>query len=255
MADLQQIDTSANTQNPHYTYMLNETAAKAIGWTPQEAIGKTIESHGNGVVNAVLKDFHIASLHAPIKPVVMFLDPRFANDIFIKVKGDNLPSTLQFLQAVWKERVSWRPFEYHFLDDDYNKLYIAEQRTAALFTAFSTIAIVLACLGLFALAAFTTLQRTKEIGIRKVLGANVFNITALVSKEFMILLLVAAAIATPLALLAANKWLENFAYRISIQTWVPAIACVGVVVIALLTVSFHAIKAAIANPVKTLRTE
>ncbi len=255
LADVQQIDTSANAQNPHYTYMINETAAKAIGWTPQQAIGKTIKSHGPGIIKAVVKDFHIASLHEPIKPVVIFLDPRFSNDFFIKVSGNNMPATIQFLQSVWKDRVPWRPFEYHFLDDDYNSLYLAEQRTGTLFSAFATIAILLACLGLFALAAFTTAQRKKEIGIRKVLGANVFNITSLISREFISLVLIAILVATPLVWIAASKWLENFAYRINVQWWVFVLAAFASVLIAFITVSFQAIKAALANPVKSLRSE
>ncbi|MGI8952368.1 MAG: FtsX-like permease family protein [Chitinophagaceae bacterium] len=255
LADLQQIDTSNNEANLHYTYMLNETAAKAIGWTPEQAIGKTITKGVSGQVKAVVKDFHIASLHEPIKPVVIFLAPRFVNDMFIKVSGKNIPSTIQFLQSVWKERVPQRPFEYHFLDEEYNNLYIAEQRTAQVFGVFSTIAILLACLGLFALAAFTTMQRTKEIGIRKVLGASLANITTLVSTEFLKLVFIAIIIATPLAWWASQKWIQNFAYRINLQWWVFALAGICAVIIALVTVSYHAIKAAMANPVNSLRTE
>ncbi len=256
LADLQQIDTSNNGANLHYTYMINETAAKALGWTPPQAIGKTISSRGvTGEIKAVVKDFHIASLHEPIKPVVIFLYPQYVNDFFVKISGKNIPATIQFLQSVWKERVPQRPFEYHFLDDDYNNLYVAEQRTATLFSVFSSIAILLACLGLFALAAFTTIQRTKEIGIRKVLGANVSNIAVLISTEFIKLVLIAIIIATPLAWYASQKWVQNFAYRIHIEWWVFILAALMTIVIALITVSFQAIKAAIANPVKSLRTE
>lgn len=255
LADLQQMDTSNNGANLHYTYMINETAAKALGWSPQQAIGKTISKGVTGEIKAVVKDFHIASLHEPIKPVVIFLDPNFVNDFFIKISGKNIPATIQFLQTVWKERVPQQPFEYHFLDDDYNHLYIAEQRTAQVFGAFSTIAILLACLGLFALAAFTTIQRTKEIGIRKVLGASLANVTLLISAEFIKLVFAAIIIATPLAWLASQKWIQNFAYRINLHWWVFAVAGICAVIIALATVSFHAIKAAMANPVKSLRAE
>jgi putative ABC transport system permease protein len=256
LADLQQIDTSNNSANLHYIYMINETAAKALGWTPPQAISKTISSRGvTGEIKAVVKDFHIASLHEPIKPVVIFLDPTLVNDFFIKISGKNIPSTIQFLQTVWKERVPQRPFEYHFLDDDYNHLYIAEQRTAQVFGVFSSIAILLACLGLFALAAFTTIQRTKEIGIRKVLGAGLGDLASLLSKDFIRLVVLAVIIALPVSWWAAHKWLESFAYRINISWWVFAVAALIVIAIAIVTIGIQTIKAAVANPVKSLRME
>jgi putative ABC transport system permease protein len=175
--------------------------------------------------------------------------------MFVKISFNNIPGTLQAIEKIWKDRVPHRPFDYHFMDQDFNTLYISEQRTAKLFSLFSAIAITLACLGLFALAAFTTVQRTKEIGIRKVLGAGVGNITVLVSKEFIRLVLIAIIIACPLAWYAGSVWLQNFAYRISIGWWVFALAGLLAVFIALATVGYHALKAAMSNPVKSLRTE
>ncbi|HEX6848468.1 MAG TPA: FtsX-like permease family protein, partial [Chitinophagaceae bacterium] len=153
------------------------------------------------------------------------------------------------------QRVPDRPFTYHFLDEDYNKLYVGEQRSSTLFTVAATLAILLACLGLFGLAAFTTVQRTKEIGIRRVLGANIGNITILVAKNFLIMIGIAILIAIPLAWYAGHKWLQDFAFRINIGWVTFMIAATAAILVALITVSFQAIKAAITNPVKSLRAE
>ena len=254
-ADLQLLDTSNDYKNYRYSFVLNESAAKALGWTPEQAIGKTVEKNAPGTVKAVVKDFHFASLHQPITPLVIFLNKDFINTLYVKISGQNLPGTLQSLEAVWKERVPYRPFEYHFLDEDYNALYATETRTGQLFSAFSLTAILLACLGLFALAAYTTVQRTKEIGIRKVLGASLVSITGLLSGDFLKLVLIAALISFPLSWWAMHKWLEDFAYRISISGWVFAAALLLSLLIALATVSFQAIRAALANPVESLRSE
>lgn len=254
-ADLYKLDTSENYKNFRYTFMLNEAAVKAIGWKPDEAIGKTIEKNGSGTVKAVVKDFHFTSLHQPIGPLAIFLDTQFINQLYVKTSGNDIPATLNYLQTLWKERVPYRPFEYTFLDEDYNALYKVETRTSQLFTAFAITAVLLACLGLFALAAFTTVQRTKEIGIRKVLGASIFSITGLISKDFLKLVIIAAVIAFPLSWWAMHRWLQDFAYRIDIDWWVFALAGLLTAAIALLTVSFQAIKAALANPVESLKTE
>jgi putative ABC transport system permease protein len=253
--DVQQLDTSNRNENLRYSYMLNESAVKALGWKPEEAIGKTISKGVPGTVKAVVKDFHFKSLHNPITPLVIFMDYRFPQQMFIKIAGNNIPSTLKQLEATWKQRVAHRPFEYHFLDEDYNALYKTEQRTAGIFSTFSLLAITLACLGLFGLTAFAVVQRTKEIGIRKVLGATIPDIVSLLSKDFLLLVLVAVVVASPLAWFAANKWLQDFTYRINIEWWVFAVAGVAALAIALLTISIHAIKAALANPVKSLKTE
>ena len=254
-ADLHKLDTSNNYQNYHYTFMLNEAAVRALGWAPEEAIGKTISKGSSGTVKAVVKDFHFSSLHQPIGPLLIFLNKGFVNQLFVKVTDVNRQPTLQFLQSLWKERVPHRPFEYHFLDEEYNTLYMTEQRTGKIFATFAVVAILLACLGLFALAAFTTVQRTKEIGIRKVLGASVASITVLLSSEFVKLVLVALIIAIPVAWYAIEQWLQDFAYRIPVQGWVFAIAGLVAIFIALLAVSFQTMKAALANPVESLKNE
>lgn len=253
--DLMKLDTSDNYKNFQYSFLLNETAVRQLGWTPQEAIGKTIFKGSPGVVKGVVKDFNFASLHQPIAPLVIFLGPEFTNEMLIRVKGANISSAISFLRKTWKEWAPYRPFDYKFLNDEYNNMYQADQKTGKVFTIFSMLAILLACMGLFALAAYTTVQRTKEIGIRKVLGASVINITALISKDFLKLVLIAIVMAVPLGLIAMNKWLQNFAYRISMSWWIFVAAGILAIIIALLTVSWQAIRAARANPVKSLRTE
>ena len=249
-ADFSRFD---NNHQFNYTFILNESAVKALGWTPQQAIGKTIEKNMPGIVKGVVKDFHFTSLHEPIRPLMLFLDSSFTNNLYIKISGNSIAAVMGQVQKIWKERVPYRPFEYHFLDEDYNALYKVETRTGQLFTAFSITAILLACLGLFALSAFTTVQRTKEIGIRKVLGASLFSVVGLISKDFLRLVGIATLIAFPLAWLAMNKWLQDFAYRIPVSSWVFVIAGLLAIAIALFSVSFQAIKAGLANPVESLK--
>jgi len=253
--DVLQFDTSNGGANLKHNYILNESAAKALGWTPEEAIGKTVSKGTEGPVKAVVKDFHFRSFHEAIGPLVIFLDRRMVGSLFIKLSGNNLQTTLASLEKVWKERAPHRPFEYTFLDEEYDALYKTEQRTASVFTTFSTLAVLLACLGLFALTAYTMVQRTKEIGIRKVLGATVADILTLVSKDFLKLILISMIVAVPLALLAINKWLDGFVYKIEVEWWVFGVAGLITLIIAFLTISSQAIRTALTNPVKNLRSE
>ena len=256
-ADVMQMDTSDNGKNLKYSFMLNESAAKALGWKPGNAIGRGISKGVQvpGIVKAVVKDFHFHSLHEPITPLIIFLDEGRTNSMFIKILPGDISGTLSNLKKVWDQRVTHRPFEYHFLDEDYEALYKTEQRTGEIFTTFSALAILLACLGLFALAAFAITRRTKEIGIRKVLGASVPGIMRMLSQDFLKLILIAAVITFPIAWWAMQKWLSDFAYRVNIGWWVFVVAAMAAILIALIAISFHSIKAAIANPVKSLRTE
>jgi putative ABC transport system permease protein len=254
-SDMYLMDTTDNFKHYRYTFILNESAVKAIGWKPQEAIGKTIEKGSPGTIKAVVKDFHFSSLHQPITPLMIFLDTQYTSQLFVKISGIDVSGTLNYLEKVWKERVTHRPFEFHFLDDDYNALYKVENRTSQLFSFFSTTAILLACLGLFALAAYTTVQRTKEIGIRKVLGASIFSVASLLSIDFLKLVVIASIIAFPLAWWAMHQWLQDFAYRINISWLVFLWSGLAAVLIALITVSLQAFRAAIANPVTSLRSE
>lgn len=249
------MDTANNYANFHQPFIINETLVKKIGWTPEQAVGKTIEKNAAGPVVGVVKDFNFSSLHDPVGPLVIFLSRDMSRNYMIRINGNNTQRTLANLETVWKQRVPDRPFNYHFLDDDYNKLYQAEQRSSLLFSVAASLAVILACLGLFGLAAFTTVQRTKEIGIRRVLGANISSITLLIAKNFLQLVGVAILIAIPLAWWAGNQWLQAFAYRIPVRVYVFVATAVGTALIALITVGYHSVKTSLMNPVKSLRTE
>jgi putative ABC transport system permease protein len=238
------------------SFIINETAAKKIGWTPEQALGKPIiRYHQAGVVKGVVRDFHFASMHQPIGPILIYPDTTEITCLLLRIGNAQLPPLIDNLQTTWKQYITQRPFEYHFLDDDFNNLYLTEQRSATIFTLFASLAIILACLGLFGLAAISTVQRTKEIGIRKVLGAGLFNICLLISRSFLQLVLLSIVIASPLAWLAANKWLEGFAYRIPIHVWLFPLAGLGVILLAFGTVSYHALRAGTINPANSLRSE
>jgi len=254
-SDFAMLDTSNNRANYRQPYMINETLAKKIGWTPENAIGRTIENRALGPVVGVIKDFNFESLHEPIGPLLIFLGRQWARVFMIRINSRQVKSTLANLEATWKQRIPERPFSYHFLDEDYNNLYLAETRSASLFSIASGLAIVLACLGLFGLAAFTTVQRTKEIGIRRVLGAGVGNITTLIARNFLQLVVIAMLIALPLSWWAGNKWLQDFAFRMPVRPSVFLVTAAATVLIALFTVSYHAIRMAWTSPVKSLRTE
>ena len=240
----------------YFHYIINESGANALGWKPQEAIGKKmfLGDQRPGEIKGVVRDFHFASLHNPIEPLVLF-PGGWGNTLIVKVSGNNLSQTIAFMESKWKQLAPHRPFEYRFMDEDFNNLYESELRIAKVFNIFSAIAILLACLGLFGLSAYSARQRIKEIGIRKVLGASAGNITFLLSNSFLKLVIVAFFIAIPLAWFVMDKWLQDFAYRIHISWWMFGLAGIMALAIALLTVSFQAIKASLTNPVKSLRTE
>jgi len=206
-----------------------------------------------------MKDFHFESMHQQIIPMILLFPPpanssNFGN-LSVKVSGNNIAATIQYIQQKWRQYYPETPFSYTFLDEKFASLYKSEQEQGKLFTIFSCIAIFIACLGLFGLSAFTISQRVKEIGIRKVLGASVSEIVRVIAKDFLKLVAVAAIIAFPIAWFSMHRWLQDFAYRISISWWIFVVAGVVALCIALLTISFQAIKAALANPVKSLRNE
>ena len=243
-------------------FILNEAAVKAIGWkSPQEAVGKDFAYGGRrGHVIGVAADFHFESLREKIVPLVLENSPVSPNDsrfnyLSVKVAGNNIPSALATMEHSWRRYLPELPYQYTFLDEKFAQLYDSEQKQGTIFTIFACIAIFIACLGLFGLSAFTITQRVKEIGVRKVLGANVGSIVTLLSKDFLKLVLIAALFAFPIALYVMRRWLQDFAYRINIEWWVFLAAGILALLIALITVSFQAIKAAVANPVKSLRSE
>ncbi|MEO8413005.1 MAG: ABC transporter permease [Ginsengibacter sp.] len=239
--------------------ILNETAAKALGWD-KDALNKTISRRDNDGsesryhVIGVVKDFHFKSLHELISPLVMVLT-KGAGTMIVKVKTKDIAGLLATMKKDWTSFAPEGPLNYSFLDDRVNQTYEAEHRVGTILGAFAGLTIFIACLGLFGLVTFTAVQRTKEIGIRKVLGASVSGIVQLLSKDFLKLILVAIIIATPVAWWAMSKWLQDFAYRIDIAWWMFVLAGLAAILIALITISFQAIKAAVANPVKSLRTE
>ena len=235
-------------------FILNETAVKAA--RIKDPIGKKFRLwNTEGTIIGVAKDFYFQSMKEKIKPAIFYYQPARYGQIYIKTTGKNAPNAIAAAQKEWKQYNAGFPFTYAFLDDTFNNLYLSEQRTAMLFNLFAGIAIFISCLGLFGLATYTAEVKRKEIGIRKVLGANVSGIIQLISKDFVKLVFISIIIATPIAWWAMNKWLEGFAYRINISWWAFALAGIFALLIALITVSFQAIKAAVANPVDSLRSE
>ena len=246
------------------SYLLNVAATKALGIkTPQEMIGKNFAYAGvKGKVIGVMRDFNFESMHQAIVPLIMVMPPasqagNFFGNISVKIAGNknNIAAAIAHLEKTWKQYLPEVPFEYTFLDEHFEELYQSEQRQGILFTVFSGIAIFIACLGLLGLSAFSISQRLKEIGIRKVLGASTGGIVTLLSLDFLKLVAFAALIAFPIAWFAMHNWLGDFAYRIPIEWWVFAIAGILAATVALVTISIQALKAALANPVKSLRSE
>ena len=235
--------------------VINEALARSLGW--KDAIGKRLDIVGEleeGRVIGVVKDFNMRSLHHPIDPVALQFAPRWEN-LSVRLSGKNIPATLAFLRRTWEAFDAKYPFDYYFLDQRFAQFYKSEHRLLQTFGLFACLAILISCLGLLGLAAFTAEQRTKEIGIRKVLGASVAGAAAELSLGFFKLLLLANLIAWPVAWHLLHKWLQDFTYRIDISWWVFVLAGGLAALIALLTVSTQAIKAALANPVESLRYE
>ncbi len=237
--------------------LINESAARLLGYaSPKDAVGRNFSQWGRkGKIIGVLKDFHYKSLQLKIQPLAMRYEKWAFNLISIKVSPGNLPATIKAIETKWNSIVPNRPFDYNFLDDSFNKQYRAEDRFGNLFVNFAIFAIFISCLGLLGLASYSTVQRTKEIGIRKVLGASVPSIINLLSAEFIKLVFIAFIIACPISWFGMHNWLKDFEYRIGIGWWIFALTGSTAVIIAFATISFQAIKAAMANPVKSLRTE
>jgi putative ABC transport system permease protein len=237
--------------------VLNESAIKMFGYTkPEDAIGKKFDQWGRkGQIIGVIKDFHFRGLQTPIKPLSMRIEPGGSNLISVNITGDDITGTVKAIEDKWKSIIPNRPFNYYFLDEHFDQQYRAEERFGKLFFNFSVLAIFISCLGLLGLASYSTMQRTKEIGIRKVMGASVSNILNLLSKDFLLLVIISFFVAAPVAWYFMHEWLKDFAYRTDIGWWVFAVAGVLAVLIALGTISFMAVRAAVANPVKSLRTE
>jgi putative ABC transport system permease protein len=202
-----------------------------------------------------MEDFNFESMRQDVAPLCLVLGNYNSSIVAVKIKGADTKTAVTYVSSVWKSFSPNQPFRYTFLDESFATMYSDVQRTGRIFTSFAVLAIIIACLGLFALSAFMAGQRSKEIGIRKVLGASISGITAMLSKDFVKLVILSIIIATPIAWWAMTKWLQDFAYRISISWWMFVLAGFIAVLIALITVSFQSIRSAIANPAKSLRTE
>jgi len=237
--------------------ILNEAAVSDLGFGNSDPIGKTIIRSGQRHYNivGVVKDFNYTSAKQRIAPLMMLATQYNAGSLIVRIKTTDVHQLITDIKSRWASFNPPAPFSYSFLDDQFASLYSSEQRTGRIFTSFSIIAVIIASLGLFGLVAFMIRQRVKEIGIRKVLGASTGSITAMLSKEFLQLILIAALISYPVTWYAMSKWLQDFAYRVNIQWWVFVLAGVIALLVAAITISFQSIKAALANPVKSLRSE
>lgn len=253
--DMKAVDGD-NYDQYYYHFILNESAARQLGWKPEEAIGKKmfLDETRPGEVKAVVKDFHFSSLHNPIKPMVLF-PINYGHIILVKLNEGNTEAALSQIENVWKSLFTHRPFDFTFLSDDYNALYKSEiQLNKSMFT-FSILAILLAMLGLFGLASYTIKQKAKEISIRKIMGMPVHAIVFHLSKNFIWLVGISCLVAIPLAWVIMNRWLQSFNYRIDLQVWYFVLPGLSLILLAFLTISIKAVTAAHEPPIKNLRTE
>lgn len=242
-------------ENPEYTFIMNETAVARIGLSPEEALGRRLTVNGRvGPVVGVVGDFHFNSMSTEIEPLLIFPQDGF-NRLFISLNTSDLAETVGNIGSTWSELFPQIPFEYEFVDQQFDRLYRSEMQIGSLFTAFSILAIFIACLGLFGLASFMVEQRSREVGIRKVLGASITGILALFSFDFMKLVGIGFLIGGPVAWVVMNSWLQNFAYRTEIGADILVLAGCITLLIALISVGYQAVKAALLNPAETMRNE
>jgi ABC-type antimicrobial peptide transport system permease subunit len=236
-------------------FILNETAVKEFKLKSPVTGQRFIFKGDTSEVIGVVKDFNYKSVHEKIGPLIVFNSPNWQRYFSVRIAANSTTAGLNNIKKIWNKYVADSPLEYTFLDDTFNNLYKEDQKSSALVLVFAIIAVFISGLGLFSLATFEAEKRTKEIGVRKVLGATVAGIATLLSKDFIKLVCIAILIASPIAWWAMDKWIQNFAYRIDLSAWIFLAAGMIAVIIALVTVSFQAIKAAMANPAKSLRTE
>jgi len=235
-------------------FILNETAVREAGI--KNPVGKRFKLYNHdGTIIGVVKDFHFASMKRKIEPSVFYYQPSFNNILFVKTSEQDASKAIAGAQAVWNHFNAGNPFSYSFLEETFDSLYKPEKRIGSLLDIFAAIAIFISCLGLLGLTTFTAQVRKREIGVRKVLGAGTRSIVTLLGADFIRVVLIAIVIAIPVSWYLMNKWLSEFAYRISISWIVFAVAGIVAILIAIVTISFQSVKAALANPVKSLRTE
>jgi putative ABC transport system permease protein len=241
-----------------YQYLINEAVLRATGWTPVDAIGRRMTVSGDGrwgTVVGVFRDYHFLPLREAVGPLALFVEPSGANNLLVRIAPGDMPATLERLDAVWKEHVPHRPFTYTVLDDAFAAHYASERQLGSLVGAFALLAVLIACMGLLGLAAYAAERRRREIGVRKVLGARTADVVVLLSKEFAVLVALGFAVASPLAYIATNRWLDGFAYRVDLGLDVFMVAGAVVLVLAVLTVSGQALRAATTDPAQAIRSE
>jgi putative ABC transport system permease protein len=240
-------------------FLINKAAVKAFGWrNPEDALGKRLQTGFGGRINPIIgvaKDFHYRGLQSEVEPLVMEFQPDIFRYITLSIEISNLKETLAFVESQWKTMFSGNPYESFFLDTDFEQQYRSDEQVGRIFGIFTVLGLFIACLGLLGLASFTAESRTKEIGIRKVLGASVTGIVFMLSKQFTKWVLLANVIAWPVAYYIMSRWLKNFAYRADINILIFVLSGLLVLAIALLTVSFQSIRAATADPADSLRYE
>lgn len=258
--DLSEMDvenaTHENAEKNYFQFIINESAARQLGWKTKDAVGKKLflDASRPGVVKGVVADFHFSSLHTPIKPLVLFPGD-YGTNILVKLSNGDPGESLKNIEKVWKQVAPHRPFEYSFLDDNYNAMYVSEKNLGKAVTTFTYIALLLAIMGLIGLSSYSIQQRAKEIGILKVLGAPLYVIISRLIKNFVSPVLLAVIIASPIAWWTSNIWLRDFSYRINLNVWMFILPAFASVFLAVLAVSIKALLAATANPIKNLRTE
>jgi putative ABC transport system permease protein len=253
------------TSDETSSFILNESAVKFLGWTPDSAIGKRFEfvvytsqrEERKGEIVGVVSDFNYQTLHNKVEPLLMYINKHvyYTDYLTIRTSTSNISTTVDLLKRKWKAFHPDKPLEFQFVNDQLQKQYQAEEKISAIFSSFAILSVTISCMGLFGLSAFSAQRRTKEIGIRKVLGANVTQILKLLSKEYIVMIAIANVLAWPIAYYACSWWLEKFPYRIEVGMEILLATLILAMLIALVTVSIQAVKAAIVNPVKTLRTE
>ena len=238
-------------------YIINETAMNMIGWDIESALGKRITKNGqqDGICIGVMEDFHFNSLRSEVEPLMFVVEPGFRNHLIIRLGEGNVVSTLEYIESEWKDNIPGAAFDYHFLDESFDALYKTEYKTGQLFIGFSILTIIIAGLGLFGLSTYETQVRTKEIGIRKAMGSTSVQIFNLLIRNFSILVFVGFIVSIPIAIYSLNYWLQSFAYKTSIGVMEFLLAGLITFLIVILSVGFQAIKAAVNNPVESLRYE
>ncbi|MCB0597964.1 MAG: ABC transporter permease [Lewinellaceae bacterium] len=254
MALAAQLDSGSDTSSA-LPILINEAQARAFNWAPEEAVRQFVNFNGKRVqIKGVVKDFHFASLHEPIGNLVLF-PTSWGNSILVKLDGRDLPGALHFMEKKWERLAPHRPFAYHFLDEEFGRMYANEWQTARLVTTFSWLAILLACLALFGVSSYSIIQRSREVSIRKVLGASMTSLIGLLSGNFLKLVLWSLLAALPLGWYLMHQWLQNFTYHIEIKWWMFVLAAMLALGAAFLSVSVQSIRTAMVNPAEELKGE